>query len=141
MTQSFSHERYNQILSETIKEIQKLGALKGGEYAGDNDRLANFRRIGLDQELPMATIWRVYAGKHWDAVSQYIKDERQGKSRKRLEGIQGRIDDLLVYLILLKCIVEEGELETANMTATEVSRRDPRTEPGYKVGPYGEEGK
>lgn len=118
MTQSFSHERYNQIIETTVAEIKKLGTLKGGEYAGDTDRLANFRRNGENLGLPMSTVWAVYAGKHWDAINQYIKDERNNTMRTRLESIEGRVDDLLVYLILFKCILEE-----ANIPKIDVSQK------------------
>ena len=109
MTQ-FSHDRYNEIIEATVAEIKKLGELKGGEYAGDIDRLANFRRNGENLGLSMATVWAVYAGKHWDAINQFIKDERNGKTRTRLESIEGRVDDMLVYLILFKCILEEANI-------------------------------
>jgi hypothetical protein len=105
----YTHERYTKLLDETFSEIKKLSELKGGEYAGDGDRLANFRRNGTDQDLPMETVWRIYAAKHWDAIGQYIKDRRTGKDRVRLESIRGRIDDLITYLILLKAMVDEHE--------------------------------
>lgn len=105
----YTHERYNQLAEQTFDEIRKLAELKGGEYAGDGDRLANFRRNALDQGLPMETIWRVYAAKHWDAIGQYCKDRLTGKSRDRLESISGRADDLITYLILFKAMVEEHE--------------------------------
>lgn len=105
----YTHERYNQLAEQTFDEIRKLAELKGGEYAGDGDRLANFRRNALDQNLPMETIWRVYAAKHWDAIGQYCKDRLTGKSRDRLESISGRADDLITYLILFKAMVEENE--------------------------------
>lgn len=107
----YSHIRYADLLTDTVDKMMELGKLKGGEYAGDNDRLANFRRNGEALELPMETIWRVYAGKHWDAVTQYIVDLQNGTKRERMESIGGRIDDLLVYLVLLKCMVDErGDL-------------------------------
>lgn len=150
----FSHERYAEILAQTIQEIQKLGTLKGGEYAGDNDRLANFRRNGLNLGLPMSTVWAVYAGKHWDAIQQFVQDHRNGKSRERLETIDGRVDDLLVYLLLFKCILEEERStgKTAYEILTQTFKKpepydgdevdppvDIRTRPDYKVGPHGEE--
>lgn len=103
----YPHARYAELLRQTIDEIEKLGTLKGGEYAGDDDRLANFRRNGLNLGLPMESIWAVYAGKHWDAIMQYIKDGRNGVKRERLEGIEGRVDDMLVYLILFKAMLDE----------------------------------
>ena len=111
MANIFSHEDYARLMDETFEEMKKLGSLKGGEYAGDYDRLANFRRNGKSLALPMETIWAVYAAKHWDAVMQYIQDLNTGKTRTRLESIDGRVDDLLVYLILLKCMLVERASE------------------------------
>lgn len=105
----YSHERWAQLLDRSIEQIETLSALKGGEYAGDSDCLANFRRNGQDLELPMEVIWRVYAAKHWDAVGQYIRDLAAGRKRLVLEPISGRVDDLLVYLLLFKAMIEERE--------------------------------
>lgn len=106
---TFSHERYRRLLNETFQEILKLSELKGGEYSGDNDRLANFRRNALAAETTMELIWRIYAAKHWDAIMQYEKDLRTGKSRQRLESISGRVDDMIVYLMLFKAMLAERE--------------------------------
>jgi len=105
----FSHEKFAKLVNETFDTIGTLIDLKGGEYSGDDDRLLNFRRNGVDLDLPMETVWRVYAGKHWDAVGQYIRDLQTGKNRQRLESIEGRVDDLLVYLLLFKAMVRERE--------------------------------
>ncbi len=103
----YSHETYNDLVAATFRRVVELGVKKGGEYAGDDDRLANFRRNGEDQALPMETIWRVYAAKHWDAIGQYIKDQRTGRTRERMETIEGRVDDLIVYLCLFKAMIDE----------------------------------
>lgn len=105
----FTHARYNEIVDHTTKELVKLGQLKGGEYAGDEDRLANFRRNATTMGTTMELVWRVYASKHWDALMQYERDLREGKTRERLEGLAGRCDDLIVYLILFKCMIEERD--------------------------------
>ena len=109
MSKQFKHAEYDALVDDTIKKIKELGVLKGGEYAGDDDRLANFRRNGFDQDLPMETIWRVYAAKHWDALGQYIKDIRNNVARKRMESISGRVDDLIVYLLLFKAMIVERD--------------------------------
>jgi hypothetical protein len=106
---AYDHKRWDAMIEATIEQIRQLGSLKGGEYAGDTDRLANFRRNGERLGLPMETVWAVYAGKHWDAISQFIMDDRNGKDRQRMEPIAGRVDDLLVYLILFKCMLDEKE--------------------------------
>lgn len=103
----FSHAEYERIVEDTISQIHSLSKLKGGEYAGDVDRLANFRRNAEALGLSMEQVWSVYAAKHWDAVMQYVKDLGTGTERTRLEGIEGRADDLIVYLILFKAILKE----------------------------------
>lgn len=109
MATVYSHKRYNELVEKTFKKVVELGQLKGGEYAGDTDRLANFRRnaerFGVTSEL----IWGVYAGKHWDSISQFVNDTQNLRKRNRLEGLAGRADDLIVYLLLFKAMVEERE--------------------------------
>jgi hypothetical protein len=98
---------YDKIVAETWETITELGKKKGGEYSGDHDRLENFRRNGERLGLPMETIWAVYAAKHWDAIAQYINDLRTGTNRPRMESIGGRCDDLIVYLLLFKAMLQE----------------------------------
>lgn len=105
----FSHERYADVVKDTIKTIEDLARLKGGEYSGDSDRLANFRRNAAAAGTTMELVWRIYASKHWDAIMQYEKDLREGKTRTRLESLSGRVDDMIVYLLLFKCMLVERE--------------------------------
>lgn len=109
----YSIERYVRLQQDTFNRMHELATKKGGEYSGDDDRLANFRRnaeaLGVNKE----TIWAVYAAKHWDALMQFIKDKQAGKSRERLEPIEGRIDDLLVYLMLMKAMLDEEGMATS----------------------------
>lgn len=105
----YSHKKYEELVDDTIYNIKNLSLLKGGEYAGDVDRLANFRRNAANLDLTMEQVWAVYAAKHWDAVMQYVKDVSVGKKRERMESISGRLDDLIVYAILMKAMVDERE--------------------------------
>jgi len=107
---TYSLARFQAVMEAQFRRITDLVALKGGEYAAGTDRLANFRKAAQAEELPMTTIWKIYAGKHWDAIGQYIKDERTGTARERAEPISGRIDDMIVYLLLLQAMVEESSL-------------------------------
>lgn len=115
---NYSHERYNQLIAETVEKIKQLSILKGGEYAGDHDRLANFRRGGERIAIPMETTWWVYANKHWDAITQFVQDLNWGKKRERMESLAGRADDLIVYLILFKAMLEEREQNEAASPST-----------------------
>jgi hypothetical protein len=98
---------YDKLLAETWERITELGTKKGGEYAGGHDRLANFRRNGERLNLPMEVIWAVYAAKHWDAITTYVADIHTGTKRERMESLTGRCDDLIVYLILFKAMLQE----------------------------------
>jgi hypothetical protein len=112
MTQPLlSQSQWDRIVELTIEEVKRLNVQKGGEYAGDDDKLANFRRNAQALGLSMEHVWAVYAGKHWDAIQQYIKDLSTGRVRTRAEPIQGRVDDLIVYLLLFKgmCIERQPE--------------------------------
>lgn len=107
----YSHQRYSDLLETTFAEIKKLSELKGGEYSGDTDRLANFRRNATALGLTQEQVWAVYAAKHWDAVMQFVKDLGEGKERNRLESLAGRCDDLIVYLLLFKAMLEERDMD------------------------------
>jgi len=105
----FKHEDYNALVCETVETIKLLSSIKGGEYAGDQDRLANFRRNASALGLENEQVWSVYAAKHWDAIMQYVKDLGTGKQRRRMESIEGRADDLIVYLILFKAMFRDRQ--------------------------------
>lgn len=107
----FTHAEWDKLLKETIDAIYLLSTMKGGEYAAEGDRLDNFRRNGADCGVPMEVCWRIYAGKHWDSISTYVRDMQSGKDRVRSESILGRADDLIVYLILFKAMCKERGIE------------------------------
>lgn len=104
----FPHDKYSQLMENTFQQLRDLSILKGGEYSGDTDRLANFRRNAAALGLDYRQIWAVYSAKHWDAIIQYVKDLAEGKQRRRLEGLEGRCDDLIVYLLLFKAMLQES---------------------------------
>lgn len=99
--------RYNEIVEDTIEKIKSLGVLKGGEYAGDQDRLANFRRNAERWGMTMEQCWGIYVSKHYDAIVQYVQDLAAGKVRERAEPLAGRVDDIIVYMLLFKALLDE----------------------------------
>jgi hypothetical protein len=94
-----------ELIKDTFNRILHLRKVKAAEYSEDSDVLSNFRRNGEDMGLPMEVVWRVYAGKHWDALSQYVRDIGNGTRRVLSEPIESRIDDLIVYLCLFKAML------------------------------------
>ena len=95
------------IIADAMKRAEKLFATKNAEYGDKADVLANFRRLADQQGVPMSTAWFFLAGKHIDTITQYVKDVRENKNRARSEPIRDRIDDMVVYSILLLAIVAE----------------------------------
>lgn len=124
----FPISRYDELVAETIQNVVQLGKLKGGEYAGDTDRLANFRRNGEAWGMTMEQCWGVYVGKHWDAIAQYIRDLAEGKTRTRMESLEGRVDDVITYCLLFKAMLRERE-----DAVKEVTERN--TAPGARIMP------
>jgi hypothetical protein len=95
------------IIADAIKRAEKLFASKNAEYGDKADILSNFRRLAGQQGVPMSTAWFFLAGKHIDTITQYVKDVRENKTRARSEPIRDRIDDMVVYSLLLLAIVAE----------------------------------
>lgn len=99
---------FERLFGETIQNIEHLLIVKGGEYAGSSDRLANFKRgAALTGCTPMQVLF-IYMSKHYDAVSTFIRDHASGTDRPRSEPIEGRVDDLLNYCILLKALIKDS---------------------------------
>ncbi len=84
--------------------MHELTASKGVEYANSDDQLANFKRLSEKLGLTPEAVNLVYLTKHIDAIESYVKN---GKSNS--EPIHGRIEDAILYLILLKSIIVEKE--------------------------------
>lgn len=89
-------------------------AEKGAEYTvGSKDRLANFRGVAEDVDVPMEKVWYTFFNKHLRALQSYIKN---GCTVKSNEPIQSRIMDLIVYLTLfhkMSLEIERKRLEAA----------------------------
>lgn len=122
------HKAYDALVSSTVDQIITLGIQKGGEYAGDRNRLENFVRNAIALRMEPEEVWAIYYAKHHDSVIQYILDLKEGKDRPRSEPITGRVDDMIVYLLLFKCMCVARSmdnrfvLETAAQTP---NRRSP----------------
>lgn len=86
---------------ECIEIIRKKNAdYSQGEQKGD--RIAGFRKIAADMELPMRKVWGVFFSKHMQAIKKFLKD-----GYVESEPIDQRINDAINYLVLLGPIIEE----------------------------------
>lgn len=97
-------ERFQHLLEEQFIRISKLTGTKGEEYSRSDDQLANFKRQAADLGLDQRQIWAVYFNKHIDSIKSYLKTLDDSKLS---EPIEGRIDDAILYLILLRAMIVE----------------------------------
>lgn len=100
--------RFNAILDATISKMRTLTASKGAEYKqGSVDQLANFKRGAERQKVHALVIWRVYFDKHLDSIIGWVNDIRDRVNKTYSEPITERIDDCILYLVLLKAFYVE----------------------------------
>ena len=102
-----NREEFTKLMEVKHLELLQINQTKGNEYAGEADALDNFKRHAQALDLRPEQVWAVYAGKHWDAIMSYC---RRGHVLSD-EGIEGRIDDAILYLYLLLGLVVDGEKE------------------------------
>lgn len=89
------------VFADCIDLIKK----KNSDYtegAAQRDRIAHFREAAEDLELPMTKIWQVFIRKHWAAVRKFVN-----KGSLESEPIEGRIHDIINYMVLLLAIIED----------------------------------
>lgn len=80
---------------------------KGGEYAGDEDALGNFKVIGgMSGKTPL-DVWFVYMAKHFLSIASYVESPRPDSELS--EPIYGRLLDLANYCALGAALIEEDK--------------------------------
>jgi len=80
---------------------------KNSDYTqghGQHDRIAHFREAAKDLDLPMLKIWQVFVRKHWATIQKFANG-----GVLESEPIDGRIDDVINYMVLLAAIIEDGK--------------------------------
>lgn len=115
-----------EVFDEEIMFLREQGQK---EYAHDeDDAFANFKRIAEDIEMPCPhcgetvdfdhkwVLW-VYAMKHREGIVSWL----QGHKSQR-EDVTGRLNDLIVYMLLLRGMIEEeaGAFEEDNQVTKNV---------------------
>lgn len=115
MKQSKMAELINKIFDEEILALLNAGQL---EYAGDQkDSFENFNRTAKDLNIDRKKVLWVYAMKHRDGIVNYFN----GHTSQR-EDVRGRINDLIVYLFLLRGMIEEegDQIPTGPLTGNTI---------------------
>ena len=99
--------KFASIIEASIASMNSLATVKGGEYASDSDRLSNFREASRRLGLLPEEVLLVYLDKHYAALCNYVRDLKAGRNRPRSEPIEGRADDMILYIILFKALLAE----------------------------------
>lgn len=109
---------FKALLVSTHENICRLTAGKGEEYSSSDDQLASFKRYGVRAGLHPLKVWSVLYCKHADSIDSFVK--RASKTGSMYFGtsepIEGRIDDAILYLILLKALIKDSSVMTKGAT-------------------------
>lgn len=92
------------LFAARFTECMEILRRKNADYSQNEqkrDRVAAFKRIARDVGISTRQAWAVFAQKHWGAIMRYVKD-----GFVESEPLDGRINDMINYLVLLGAIVE-----------------------------------
>lgn len=67
-----NREDFDKLVEEVMSVTGDLLISKGAEYAGNADRLANFKRNAEKNGQLITEVWKTYYGKHADAIDSYF---------------------------------------------------------------------
>lgn len=99
-------------IDDLYKRLKSLTETKGEEYKRrDDNQFANFERGALSLGLTREQVLMVYLSKHLDSIVTYVKDRAAGQEKVYAEPISGRIDDAILYLLLLRGMTVENDRE------------------------------
>ena len=100
-----NYKQLNKIIQSQITQILQTRDDGQKEYARDVDNVfANFQRVGKYIGISQERVLMVYLLKHIDGIMAYINGHKSQR-----EGVEGRITDAIVYLLLLRGMVENNE--------------------------------
>jgi hypothetical protein len=88
-------------------EMQNIFVTKGKDYSGDDDRLANFKRVASRLNITPIQVAGVYLYKHLDAMDTWF---RTGKLAG--EPIEAKFVDIIAYILLLQGLNLEQQQNT-----------------------------
>jgi len=100
-----TYKQMKRVVRKQLKEVLKTRDAGQKEYAHDIDNVfANFERSSSLLDIPRDKALMVFLLKHIDGISAHVK----GHTSQR-EDVTGRITDAIVYLCLLRGMIEDGK--------------------------------
>ena len=93
-----SRTQMKEIHQTVFQECQDLMGHGQKEYAhAEENAFGNFERTGEELVISREKVLMIFARKHWDGIVAYVNGHKSQR-----ESVQGRINDLINYLILLR---------------------------------------
>lgn len=98
-----SREEMSQIMEQVFEECRQLRGAGQAEYAHrDDNAFANFERLSERMGMSREQVLLVYAEKHIDGIHAWARGHKSQR-----EDVRGRINDLIVYMCLLRGMIED----------------------------------
>ena len=102
-----NYKQLNKIIKTQLTQILDTRDEGQKEYARDIENVfANFQRVGNYVGVSQEKVLMVYLLKHVDGIMAYIDGHKSQR-----EGVEGRITDAIVYLLLLRGMVEDNGID------------------------------
>jgi predicted phage tail protein len=109
-----THERKTEVFKELFDSCIELQIGKAKDYASDSDALSNFKSQDAEAlGLTSFQKWGVYFGKQAMSIMNAIGKNPNMPSTTS-EPIEERIHDAIIYLVLLKCLLEDAKNDSTN---------------------------
>lgn len=94
-----------EVMKDVFDECHALRGAGQAEYAhADANAFANFERTAEEVGISREKVLWIFAMKHKDGIAAWINGHRSQR-----ESVKGRINDLIVYMTLLRGMIEEIE--------------------------------
>ena len=104
-----TRSQFTSLLTNLQKIESTINDSKGPAYAGSDDALANFKRIGDRVQIDPKKVAMIYWLKHIDSIISYVNGNKSDP-----EPIEMRIADARLYPVLLLGLIQD-EKATAEL--------------------------
>lgn len=110
-----------EVMDAAFAECRALREAGQKEYAHrDENSFANFERVAERLGLRREQVLLTYMEKHLDGIHAYVQGHRSQR-----ESVRGRINDAIVYLCLLRGMVEMDDAEGERKRKVLVKKQPP----------------
>lgn len=92
-------------MQKVFNECMELREAGQKEYAHeDANAFANFEDDAREAGVSRETVNTIFANKHWRGIRAWVRGHKSQR-----EDVRGRINDMIVYLCLLRGMADENE--------------------------------